>query len=100
MVAWIQDFSDTYQARTGVYPGMYKEMGELEDWQTDSRLPYSNLYNHRLVDDVHGQQRRLRVDEPSLDRTLLIHHRYTASRLVVHDVLAVCRLWTEPWRPR
>ena len=49
----------------------------------------SDLHYDGLVDDLHGQQRRLCLDEPPLDRTLCIQHRDPPRRLVVSTIIGL-----------
>lgn len=43
----------------------------------------SHLHHDRLVDNVHGKQRRVRYQQPPVDRALRVNHRYPPRRLVV-----------------
>lgn len=103
MVAWVKDFSDTYHASTGVYVvpqrPSHSTLADIAHpvvspvstsapclkfttgW-TDASAD-SDLHDDGLVDDVHGEQRRVRVDEPALDRALRVYHRHAPRGLAV-----------------
>ncbi len=55
------------------------------------RVP-DDLLDHRLVDDLHRQLERVRLDQPAVDRAVLLQRGHAAGRLGLLHLLAERRL--------
>ena len=92
MVSWVRDFSNTYHTRTGRYVTLYpRSLLFSRTKRIREQIP-DNLHHHRLVEDLHRQQRRVRLDEPVMACEVFEQCWDFACWLVVSSLLTMLLL--------